>query len=156
MKPVSTLTKAILIAGLLLLFGTALMAQSSDPAIAKATEFVNLLQKGDYNAAYQKLDSNLGFKLTPDKLGAWWQKLVSQAGPFVEMKHATMEQQAGYFVVTQVVKFQKGHIDIKVALDNMMRVADIGFYNHKGTPGAPAAPAPSAAAAPSTPANPAA
>jgi hypothetical protein len=133
MKTLSTVVRIALIAALVLVASSVLTAQSGDPAINKAREFLNLLQKGDYQSAYGRLDSNLGFQSSPEKLAAAWQGLVSKAGGFVEFKTASMEQQQGYFVVTQVAKFEKGHVDIKIALDGMLRVADMRYFNHKGS-----------------------
>jgi hypothetical protein len=143
MKSLSTVVRVALIAGLVLALGISFTAQSGDPAINKAKEFISLLQKGDYQGAYGRLDSNLGFQSSPEKLQAAWQGLVTKAGSFVEFKQATMEQSQGYFVVTQVAKFEKGHVDIKIALDNMLRVADMRYFNHKGSvaPSGGAAPA---------------
>jgi hypothetical protein len=150
MKALSTVVRIAVIASLVLALGGSFTAQSGDPAISKAKEFISLLQKGDYQGAYGRLDSNLGFQSSPEKLQAAWQGLVAKAGNFVEFKQSSMEQQSGYFVVTQVAKFEKGHVDIKIALDNMLRVADMRYFNHKAAPaaagGGPApAPAPSPA-----------
>lgn len=145
MKTVSAVVRVALVAALILGASSVLTAQSGDPAINKAREFISFLQKGDYQSAYGRLDSNLGFQTSPEKLAAAWQGLVAKAGGFVEFKTATMEQQQGYFVVTQVAKFEKGHVDIKIALDSMLRVADMRYFNHKGsTSSAPAAGAPAA------------
>lgn len=152
-----TANKIVVVAAVALLAAGALMAQSSDPVVSKANQFVTALQKGDYSAAYQLVDSNLGFKITPEKLGSVWQNLVSRAGSLKELKRSTVENKNGYFIVTTVAKFEKGHVDILVALDNMMRVADFQFKNHKDEAGKaqmqkPAeestAPAPSAEGAP--------
>jgi hypothetical protein len=48
-------------------------------------------------------------------------------------------------VVTQVVKFEKGHVDLKVALDSQLKVAGFQYVNHKAA-------APSQAQAPAAPA----
>ena len=157
MKSLSNVVRVSLIAGLVLALGISFTAQSGDPAIGKAKEFISLLQKGDFQAAYGRLDSNLGFQSSPEKLQAAWQGLVAKAGSFVEFKQATMEQSQGYFVVTQVAKFEKGHVDIKIALDTTMRVADMRYFNHKGSAGSSgggAAPS-GGGSAPSLPAAPA-
>lgn len=133
MRSLSNVVRVALIAGLVLALGISFTAQSGDPAISKAKEFISLLQKGDYQGAYGRLDSNLGFQSSPEKLQAAWQGLVAKAGSFVEFKQATLEQQQGFFVVTQVAKFEKGHVDIKIALDPMLRVADMRYFNHKGS-----------------------
>lgn len=159
MKPLSNVVRVALIAALVLALGISFTAQSGDPAIGKAKEFISLLQKGDFAGAYGRLDSNLGFQSSPEKLQAAWQGLVAKAGNFVEFKQATMEQSQGFYLVTQVAKFEKGHVDIKIALDNMLKVADMRYFNHKGAPGGAAAgggaPAGGGGSAPTQPATPA-
>jgi hypothetical protein len=146
----SPLRIAVFVAVTLAAFG-ALYAQANDMVVAKANEFVTLLQKGDYNGAYQKVDSNLGFKANPETFKKYWENLTAKAGHLVEVKRSTVENKDGYYVVTTVVKFEKGHVDLKVALDNMLRVSGFQYQNHKedgssnpqasAQPQAPAAPA---------------
>ena len=133
MKAASSLTCLVLAVGVLALVIAPVMAQN-DIAVGRAKEFIQLLQKGDYQSAYRKCDSNLGFKTTPEKWQGIWGGLVAKAGNFVEFKDAKVESVSGYTVVTQVIKFDKGHVDVKVALDNSMNVADFGFQNHKAAP----------------------
>lgn len=144
MKAVSTITRIILMAGILALAAVPVVAQN-DLAVGRAKEFIQLLQKGDFNGAYGKCDSNLGFKATPDTFRAYWQNLLSRAGNFVEFKDATVESKDGAMVVTQVAKFEKGHVDLKVALDSQLKVAGFQYVNHKAA-------APSQAQAPAAPA----
>ena len=131
MKAVSTIVRVAILVGILALAAAPVMAQANDMAIGKAKEFISLLQKGDFQGAYQKCDSNLGFKATPDTFKAYWDNLLSKAGGFVEFKGATVDTKDGAIVVTQVAKFEKGHVDLKVALDNSMRVAGFQYTNHK-------------------------
>lgn len=120
----------LFVAAALAAFG-ALYAQANDLVVAKAKEFVTLLQKGDYNGAYQQVDSNLGFKTNPETFKKYWENLTAKAGPLVEVKRSTVENKDGYYVVTSVAKFEKGHVDLKVALDNMLRVSGFQYQNHK-------------------------
>ncbi len=126
-----TTTKAALIAGLMLVTALGLWAKGGDPVVSKAQQFITLLQKGNYSSAYQEVDSNLGFKITPEKLGAVWQKLTDKAGPLVELKKTSVQVKNGYYIVTQVAQFKKGNVDIKVALNNMLKVADFAYSNHE-------------------------
>jgi hypothetical protein len=149
MKRFSTPLRAVSLLVVAVVACGALYAQANDMVVAKASEFVTLLQKGDFQAAYQKVDSNLGFKSNPDTFKKYWQALESKAGKFVEVKRSSVENKDGYFVVTQVAKFEKGHVDLKVALDNMMRVSGFQYANHKddaagSNPQAASQPAPAA------------
>ena len=148
MKSVATMMRALLVLALLAAPVLAIHAQMNDMAINKAKEFINLLNRGDFETAYGRVDSNLGFKINAEKLGSVWRNLVAKAGPFQEYKEAKVDSVSGYLVVTQVVKFEKGHVDIKVALDNSMRVADFRFVNHESSKSQAQAQPPAAGAAP--------
>jgi hypothetical protein len=138
------------------LFAAALVFAQSDPKVGKAQEFINLLNKGNYPKAFEKLDSNLGFNLkSADKLSSIWKKIEEKAGQFKEFRDSKVETlKSGpetFTVVTQVCKFEKGLMDLKVALDSQDKVADFRYLSHKtegqageGKP-AGAAPAPPAA-----------
>jgi len=130
MKAVFTIIRNVLLAGVLVLAAAPVMAQN-DMAIGRAKEFIQLLQRGDFQGAYGRCDSNLGFKATPDTFRTYWQNLLSKAGSFVEFKSATVETKDGAMVVIQVAKFEKGHVDLKVALDSQLKVAGFQYANHK-------------------------
>ena len=154
MKSVRTIVRVALLAGILVLAAAPVLAQANDMAIGKAKEFITLLEKGDFQGAYQRVDSNLGFKTSPEKWQSIWGNLVAKAGSFVEFKGATVDSVSGYLVVTQVVKFDKGHVDLKVALDNSMRVADFVFQNHKAGTQTSQAQAPASASPQAQPVTP--
>ena len=128
MKRFST-SMVILSVIMVILFGLVVSAQS-DPVIAKADKFINALKSGDYNAAYTMLNADLGFTITADDLNKSWNTLVSKAGKLEEVKKKTVKMENGYFIVTEVVKFENGHVDLIVALDNSMGVADFVYKNH--------------------------
>lgn len=154
MKSLSTIVRVVLVAGLLSLAVAPVMAQANDMAINRAKEFISLLQKGDYSAAYSKVDSNLGFKATPETFKSYWENLISKAGTFVEFKDASVDTKDGAIVVTQVAKFAKGHVDLKVALDNSMRVSGFQYANHKASTQSSQSQAPASASPQAQPAAP--
>lgn len=143
MKAACSTLRIILMAVVLAMAVAPVMAQN-DMAVGRAKEFIQLLQKGDFQGAYGRCDSNLGFKATPDTFRAYWQNLVNKAGSFVEFKSATVETKDGAMVVIQVAKFEKGHVDLKVALDSQLKVAGFQYANHKA-PAASQAQAPPSA-----------
>lgn len=133
-----------------LVAGVLAFAQA-DPKVGKAQDFINLLNDSKWAKAFEKLDSNLGFNLkTADKLAGIWKKVEEKAGPFKEFRQSSVETvKSGpetFTVVTQVCKFEKGLMDIKVALDSQDRVADFRYASHKteggGGSAPPAAPVP--------------
>jgi len=122
---------------LIIALGGGLAAFAEDPMVSKAKEFIELMAGGDFNGAFNRLDSNLGFKLKDgSKLRTAWSGLESKAGPFKEFRDSSVQLKQGggltYVIVTQVTKFDKGLVDLIVALDMSGRIADFQFTNHEG------------------------
>jgi hypothetical protein len=144
--------KSVLKVGLILLVlfcSVSLFAQ--DPMTAKAQDFIASLGRGDYQKAYLSLNSDLGFKVSADNLRQWWGQITSKAGSFVEIKESKVESKNDFQLVIAVCKFEKGLVDLQIAVDGMGKVAGLNVKDHKG--GAPQAasanPQPPAAAQPS-------
>jgi hypothetical protein len=135
MNPLIKRSLSLTLTAILLLLGFNALAQ--DPMVGKAHDFINLMAKGDFHNAYLKLDSNLGFQLkNGEKLSQMWNGLTQKAGVFQEIRASKSEMvSAGggvnYSVVTCVVKFEKGHVDFKLAMDMRGYVADLRYGNHE-------------------------
>ena len=112
----------------------------ADFVVGKADDFITLLNKGDYQKAYSQLDSNLGFQVTPDKLKSVWSQLTTKAGNFVEFKKSDVQPKDGFSLVVQVCKFEKGLVDLHIAVNNQGQIAGLTIKDHKA-PAAPAQPA---------------
>jgi hypothetical protein len=141
--------RSLSVAAITLLAGSLLFAQA-DPKVGKAQEFIQYLSKGQWAKAFERLDSNLGFQLkSADKLAGIWGGLEAKTGPFKEFREGRADTVKDgpetFVVVTQVCKFEKGLMDLKVKLDAMDRVANLNWVSHKAEPkpaAAGAAPAP--------------
>lgn len=116
------------------IFSSAVAVQifAGDPVIAKADKFINAMNSGDFQTAYTLLNADLGFQITAADLRKSWNNLIAKAGPFIKVKKKQVEMKKGYFIVTEVVQFKKGHVDLLIAIDNTMGVADFRYQNHKG------------------------
>jgi|GEM_PF-1241047 len=147
MKRISSFL-GVLLTVMILSSAVSVQTFAGDPVIAKADKFVNALKSGDYQKAYVLLNADLGFQITATDLGKTWNALIAKAGPFVKVKKKQVEMKGGYFIVTEVVQFKKGHVDLLIAIDNMMGVADFRYRNHKEKPPEPK-PADSASKEPS-------
>ncbi len=118
----------------------------ADFVVGKADDFIALLNKGDYQKAYLQLDSNLGFQVNPDQLKSTWSKLISKAGNFVEFKKSDVQPKDGFSLVVQVCKFEKGLVDLHVAVNNQGQIAGLSIKDHKAAPAAQPATPPQASA----------
>lgn len=121
---------------LALVFGT-FMLFAQDPMSQKAEDFVSAMSKGDFQKAYLSLSSDLGFKVKPENLQSVWNQLTSKAGKFVEFKESKAEFKNDFTLVVTVCKFEKGLVDLHIAVDSTGKIAGFQIKDHKG--GAPQA-----------------
>lgn len=117
----------------------------ADFAVGKADDFITALSRGDYQKAYGMVDSNLGFNSTVDQWKNTWNSLTGKAGKFVEFRKNEVQPGDGYNIVVQVCKFEKGLVDLHVAVNNQGQIAGFAIKNHKATPADSAPPQASAA-----------
>ncbi len=118
----------------------------ADFVVGKADDFIAMLNKGDYQKAYSQLDSNLGFQVSPDKLKSVWTSLTNKAGNFVEFKKSDVQPKNGFSLVVQVCKFEKGLVDLHVAVNNQGQIAGLTIKDHKAPAAAQPATPPQASA----------
>lgn len=110
---------------------------AQDPMAQKAQDFISAMSKGEFQKAYLSLNSDLGFKVKPENLQSVWNQLTSKAGNFVEVKETKSEFKNDYTLVVTVCKFEKGLVDLHVAVDSSGKIAGFQVKDHKG--GAPQA-----------------
>lgn len=119
-----------------LVLGTfSLFAQ--DPMSQKAQDFISAMSRGEFQKAYLSLNSDLGFKVKPENLQSVWNQLTSKAGKFVEFKESKAEFKNDFTLVVAVCKFEKGLVDLHIAVDSTGKIAGFQVKDHKG--GAPQA-----------------
>lgn len=122
----------------LLVLAAALPALAqADFVVGKADDFISLLNKGDYQKAYLQLDSNLGFQVNAEKLKSVWASLTTKAGNFVEFKKSDVQSKDGFSLVVQVCKFEKGLVDLHIAVNNQGQIAGLTIKDHKAAPVTP-------------------
>ena len=107
---------------------------AQDPMSAKAQDFITAMNNGDFQKAYLALNSDLGFKVKAADLQGWWSQLTSKAGKFLEFSSSKAESKDNTTIIVVLCKFEKGPVDVTVAVDNMGKVAGMGWKGRK--PGA--------------------
>ncbi|HEY7214553.1 MAG TPA: alpha/beta fold hydrolase, partial [Thermoanaerobaculia bacterium] len=119
---------------LLLLFSSLLRAQSApniqiakpEDATAKATAFLDLLVKGEFQTAVQNFAPPMKAAAPPAKLAEIWSALQSQIGPYRRRVATRRVKEEGYDVVFITTEFARATVDLKVVLDELGRIA--GFF----------------------------
>lgn len=141
MKCGLTFTRTMVVLALAALAVLPAFAQA-DFAVGKANDFISNLNRGDYQKAYAMVDSGLGFQTTPERWKGIWVQLTGKAGSFVEFRKHEVQGKDGYSIVVQVCKFEKGLVDLHVAVNNQGQIAGFQIKDHKTAPPAPQAAAP--------------
>ncbi|HKI02533.1 MAG TPA: alpha/beta fold hydrolase [Thermoanaerobaculia bacterium] len=103
----------------------AALARPREP-IAVATEFLDLLAKGDYQAATRGFAEPMKAAAPPEKLAEIWTALQSQFGVFKRRVSARLEKQGPYDIVLAATEFERSTVNLKVALDGDGRIG--GFF----------------------------
>ena len=122
-----------LLVPLLLLASSLLLAQTlpiqivkpEDPT-AKATAFLDLLVKGEFQTAVQNFAPPMKAAAPPAKLAEIWSALQFQMGPYKRRVATRRVKEGSYDVVFATTEFERATVDLKVALDELGRIA--GFF----------------------------
>jgi dienelactone hydrolase len=115
----------------LLLLPSILLAQPlaptppRDPA-TMATDLIDRLAKGDFQAAASTFDDAMRTAAPPDKLSEVWTALQKQIGPYKRRVGVRTEKQGTYVVAFVTAEFERSTVDFKVAIDNGGKVG--GFF----------------------------
>ena len=99
---------------------------SADQA-ALATEFVDLLVRGDYSKATQAMDATMRAQLGGDKLAEVWKQILGQVGAFKSQSGTRAERSGQYDVVYVTCEFEQATLDVKVVFDSARRVSGLWF-----------------------------
>ncbi|MEJ2366774.1 MAG: DUF3887 domain-containing protein [Acidobacteriota bacterium] len=130
MKLFSLSKRFALVAAALSMVSLAGLAEAP-AAVTQAKDFIQNMNKGNFQSAHAELASDLSQKVGADKLQNAWDHLIQKAGSFVDFHDHKVDQKGAYTIVTQVCQFKKGAVDILVAVDNSGKVADFRYQNHK-------------------------
>jgi dienelactone hydrolase len=96
-----------------------------DPATT-ATDLIDRLAKGDFQAAASAFDDAMRAAAPPDKLSEVWTALQKQIGPYKRRVGVRTEKQGTYVVAFVTAEFERSTVDFKVAIDNGGKVG--GFF----------------------------
>ncbi len=96
-----------------------------DPA-ATATELVDRLAKGDFQAAASNFADAMRAAAPPEKLSGVWTALQAQMGPYKRRTGVRTEKQGPYEVAFVTAEFERDTVDLKVVVDDAGKIA--GFF----------------------------
>jgi dienelactone hydrolase len=99
----------------------------SPERIAAAQEFVDLLVKGDYAIAEEKLDDTMKAVAPASKLEELWDSLQKQVGTFQQQTGVHTDRAQGYDLVFVTCQFEQTLLDVKVVLNTSGQIAGLFF-----------------------------
>jgi hypothetical protein len=103
-------------------------AQAAKESLAaKAVAFVQTLAAGHFKAAEADFTDQMKQAAPPEELGATWQKLLSQVGPFQDTGETESVDQGGYTTVVVKTDFKSRALGIAVSFDSEQRIAGMHF-----------------------------
>jgi dienelactone hydrolase len=116
---------------LLVLLPAVLLAQPVAPPAAKsptivATELVDRLAKGEFQAAASNFADAMRAVAPPEKLSEIWTAVQAQMGAYKRQVGVRTEKQGPYEVAFVTTEFERATVDFKVVVDGAGRVA--GFF----------------------------
>jgi hypothetical protein len=91
-----------------------------------ARTFIENLSAKNFNAAYNFFNKKVSEALPESKLSAIWQSLENNFGKYENIAEIKNFENKGYEIVIIKTKFEKGYLDMQVAVDANYKIA--GFW----------------------------
>ncbi len=107
---------------------------AKDPA-AVATELIDRLAKGDFQAATSNFANVMRNMAPPEKLSEIWTSLQAQMGPYERRTGVRTQKQDAYEMVLVTTEFQRDTVDFKVLVDSEGMIAGFFIAGVKPRPG---------------------
>jgi uncharacterized protein len=100
-----------------------------------ATELIDRLAKGDFQAAASNFAGVMSTMAPPEKLSEIWTSLQTQMGPYERRTGARTQKQDPYVMVLVTTEFQRSTVDFKVLVDDQGRISGFFIAGVKPRPG---------------------
>jgi dienelactone hydrolase len=108
---------------------------AKDPAAAAATDLIDRLAKGDFQAAASNFAGVMRTMAPPEKLSEIWTSLQAQMGPYERRTDVRTQKQDSYETVLVTTEFQRSTVDFKVLVDVDGKIAGFFIAGAKPRPG---------------------
>jgi hypothetical protein len=137
-RVVASLTRAVLLAGVVALAVDAEAVRAQDAAQSpetRARTFVERMAGGQYAQAFEMFTPQMKTALPIDRLSATWNAIAAQAGPFRRQVGASVAPRGVLSVVVVTCEFERATLDVQVTVNPASLVGGLAFR-----PAAPAVP----------------
>lgn len=105
-------------------------APSSPPGGTVATlaeQYVDLLAKGDFEAAAKSFDPTMAQAAPPSQIAAAWKSLTDGSGAFQKRLSTRTTKEQGYDCVYVTCQFANRAMDVKVVFDPQQQISGMWF-----------------------------
>ena len=99
----------------------------NDELIRVGTEFVNLLNEGNFIEAVAFYDSTMQKAMPVEKLKSTWESLEKQVGAFEAIEKIDLDLAGEYQQVNILCKFENSSLNVRVVLDREKKVSGLWF-----------------------------
>lgn len=128
-----SLVKIRALALLIALIACPSFAQQSESGTSPtdaAKQIVQQIAAGGFDSVEARYTPQMSAALKPGTLATAWASVLTQEGSFNSVASATATKVQSFDVITLVCKFDKGLIDVQMALDPQGKLAGIHFGPH--------------------------
>jgi dienelactone hydrolase len=102
------------------------------PALAAAaTNYLDLVSKGEFAEASKNYDETMSKVFPPDKLEATWKSLTTQFGPLRSRGQMKLEKRGAFEIVIVPCTFEKFELNARVVFDAKGKITGLQFVPAK-------------------------
>jgi dienelactone hydrolase len=114
------------------------VAPPAQASAATATDLIDRLAKGDFQAAAGPFADAMNAAAPPEKLAEIWTSLQTQMGPFKRRGAVRTDKLGEYDVVFVAAEFERSAVEFKVVVDAAGKIAGLSLAQSKPSEAAPA------------------
>lgn len=111
----------------LLAVSAAVLSCGARDVTGPGRQFVEMLVRGDYEAAVAKFDATMKGVMPDTTLAKAWLSLLQQAGPFKQIAGVSQTKEQGYDVAYVRCDFEQVTVNVKVVYNEKMEVSGLWF-----------------------------
>jgi hypothetical protein len=102
-------------------------SSSGGNVAALAEQYVDLLVKGDFQAATKSFDPTMAQAAPPDQLAAAWKSLTDGSGAFQQRLAVRTAKEKGFDCAYVTCQFANGAMDVKVVFNPQQQISGMWF-----------------------------
>ena len=129
-RPIASLVRHVLVAGVVAFAVSPQVVPAQEAARspeARARAFIDLMAGGQYALAFELFTPQMKGAMSVDRLGATWNSLIAQAGPFQRQIATSVVPRGVLSVVVVTCAFERATFDVQVTVNPANLVGGLGL-----------------------------